>query len=48
MKTPSNVKFERRYESHLKHLRLKGLQPKTIEVSLVIIRPPGLLSEILQ
>ena len=31
MKTPSDVKFKGRYESHLKHLRLKGLQPKTID-----------------
>ena len=23
--------FERQYQSHLKHLKLKGLQPKTIE-----------------
>ena len=23
--------FERRYQSHLKHLKLKGLQPKTID-----------------
>ena len=23
--------FERQYQSHLKHLKLKGLQPKTID-----------------
>lgn len=25
------AEFDRRYDSHLKHLRLKGMQPKTIE-----------------
>ncbi len=25
------AEFDTRYESHLKHLRLKGMQPKTIE-----------------
>jgi len=24
--------FEQQYQSHLKHLKLKGLQPKTIDV----------------
>ncbi len=31
MNTASTTHFERRYRSHLKHLTLKGLQPKTIE-----------------
>ena len=31
MSVSCKVQFERRYEAHLKHLRLRGLQPKTIE-----------------
>jgi len=31
MSAPSEGNFKRQYESHLKHLRLQGLQPKTIE-----------------
>jgi integrase/recombinase XerD len=31
MTASSEATFKRHYESHLKHLRLKGLQPKTIE-----------------
>jgi len=31
MSAPSEQTFKRQYESHLKYLRLKGLQPKTIE-----------------
>ncbi len=31
MKAPANTRFEQNYQSHLKHLKLKGLQPKTIE-----------------
>jgi len=31
MKSSIELRFKRDYESHLKHLRLKGLQPKTIE-----------------
>ena len=28
--TSASVDFDQRYQSHLKHLKLKGLQPKTI------------------
>ena len=31
MKPVSEEKFKHYYQSHLKHLKLKGLQPKTIE-----------------
>jgi site-specific recombinase XerD len=31
MKASANARFEQNYQSHLKHLKLKGLQPKTIE-----------------
>ena len=31
MKAPSNSTFKQNYEAHLKHLQLKGLQPKTLE-----------------
>ena len=31
MTTPSNVKFNHYYDLHCKHLKLKGLQPKTID-----------------
>ena len=31
MKAPANSRFEQNYHSHLKHLKLKGLQPKTID-----------------
>ena len=30
--------FEQRYETHLKHLKLKGLQPKTIQAYARAIR----------
>ena len=33
--------FERNYQSHLKHLKLKGLQPKTIEAYARAIRRIG-------
>lgn len=33
--------FDRRYESHLKHLKLQGLQPKTIEAYSRAIRRMG-------
>lgn len=33
--------FEQRYQSHLKHLKLKGLQPKTIDVYARAIRRMG-------
>lgn len=38
--TPS-VDFEQRYDSHLKHLSLKGLQPKTIDAYARAIRRLG-------
>jgi integrase/recombinase XerD len=31
MTSPDQDDFDRRYQSHLKHLKLQGLQPKTIE-----------------
>ncbi|MDD1651165.1 MAG: hypothetical protein LUO80_12370, partial [Methylococcaceae bacterium] len=31
MSSPSATDFDRLYQFHLKHLKLKGLQPKTIE-----------------
>ena len=31
MTTSSTAHFDRHYQTHLKHLKLKGLQPKTIE-----------------
>ena len=31
MITSSSAHFDQQYQSHLKHLKLKGLQPKTIE-----------------
>jgi len=31
MKTSNNPQFNRYYELHCKHLKLKGLQPKTID-----------------
>jgi hypothetical protein len=41
MTSPSNGNFKRKYQSHLKHLRLKGLQPKTIEAYARTIRRIG-------
>ena len=41
MTAPSEAQFKRRYESHLKHLRLKGLQPKTIEAYARAVRRIG-------
>jgi len=35
------VHFDRQYQTHLKHLRLKGLQPKTIEAYARAIRRLG-------
>jgi hypothetical protein len=34
----SAADFDRLYQSHLKHLKLKGLQPKTIEACARAIR----------
>ena len=31
MSASSEANFKRQYQTHLKHLRLKGLRPKTIE-----------------
>ena len=31
MKTSNKVKFDAYYQQHCKHLKLKGLRPKTIE-----------------
>jgi site-specific recombinase XerD len=41
MSAPSDGNFKRQYDSHLKHLRLKGLQPKTIEAYARAIRRIG-------
>lgn len=42
MKTPTAAEhFERQYQTHLKHLKLKGLQPKTIEAYSRAIRRIG-------
>lgn len=31
MTKPSTADFERQYQIHLKHLKLKGLQPNTVD-----------------
>lgn len=41
MTSPSLSQFKQHYETHLKHLRLKGLQPKTIEAYARAIRRIG-------
>jgi site-specific recombinase XerD len=41
METSANAHFEQNYQSHLKHLTLKGLQPKTIEAYSRAIRRVG-------
>lgn len=41
MPTPSTAYFDRQYQSHLKHLKLKGLQPKTIEAYARAVRRIG-------
>jgi len=41
MSTSFEGDFKRQYESHLKHLRLKGLRPKTIEAYARAIRRIG-------
>jgi integrase/recombinase XerD len=41
MTASSELTFKRNYETHLKHLRLKGLQPKTIEAYSRAIRRIG-------
>ena len=41
METSANADFEQNYQSHLKHLKLKGLQPKTIDAYSRAIRRVG-------
>ena len=41
MNTASPAHFDRQYQTHLKHLKLKGLQPKTIEAYSRAIRRLG-------
>lgn len=41
MTAPSNAQFKSQYERHLKHLKLKGLQPKTIDAYARAIRRTG-------
>ena len=41
MKSASEQEFKENYQSHLKHLKLKGLQPKTIEAYSRAIRRVG-------
>ena len=41
MITTSTAHFDRQYQTHLKHLKLKGLQPKTIEAYARAIRRIG-------
>ena len=41
MTTPSKARFKSQYDRHLKHLRLKDLQPKTIEAYARAIRRSG-------
>jgi integrase len=41
MTTPAAEHFDRQYQTHLKHLKLKGLQPKTIEAYARAIRRLG-------
>ncbi len=41
MNTSSQAHYKRQYQTHLKHLKLKGLQPKTIEAYARAIRRLG-------
>ena len=41
MTTIATEHFDRQYQTHLKHLKLKGLQPKTIEAYSRAIRRVG-------
>ena len=41
MNTAASAHFDRQYQTHLKHLKLKGLQPKTIEAYARAIRRLG-------
>jgi site-specific recombinase XerD len=42
MTSSSTAPFDRQYQTHLKHLKLKGLQPKTIEAYSRAIRRIGM------
>ena len=39
MEAHTAANFKRNYERHLQHLKLKGLQPKTIDAQLVRLWP---------
>ena len=41
MQSSSEAEFKKNYQSHLKHLKLKGLQPKTIEAYSRAVRRIG-------
>lgn len=41
MTAPSNARFNAQYDRHLKHLQLKGLQPKTVDAYARAIRRIG-------
>jgi site-specific recombinase XerD len=41
MKPSTQTQFDQQYQSHLKHLKLKGLQPKTIDAYARAIRRVG-------
>ena len=41
MTTQTTEHFDRQYQTHLKHLKLKGLQPKTIDAYARAIRRLG-------
>ena len=41
MQTRTRADFDQRYQTHLKHLKLKGLQPKTIDAYARAIRRMG-------
>jgi hypothetical protein len=41
MKSSAKAVFDKNYQLHLKHLKLKGLQPKTIEAYSRVIRRIG-------
>nr|VFK38335.1 MAG: hypothetical protein BECKTC1821D_GA0114238_100442 [Candidatus Kentron sp. TC] len=41
METSNEANFERNYQSHFEHLRLKGLQPSTIDAYARAVRRIG-------
>ena len=41
MNPASSTHFDRQYQTHMKHLKLKGLQPKTIEAYSRAVRRIG-------